>query len=80
MMCVGCLMAIWENRSNSLLLFGMRRFWSCLIVGLYIIPLMHVFMTMGGSSSQPCWGSDECKMLYLSNFLIKASMRNLLLQ
>ena len=41
-----------------------------------MVPLMHVVMTMGSSTSHTCWDSNGRRMAYLSNLRVVASDGN----
>ena len=65
---VRCLMATCENVFISLqvLMVGMRRSYSCLVI---VVPLIPVVMMMDRNIIHPDWVSNGCRVAYFASLL-----------
>ena len=80
--CVRNLIAIWEKDFINLwiLELGFYRSWRSLTILVYIVPLIHVVIVMGGSTIHSSWDRSAWRMAYLSSLQLVASIGNLLLR
>lgn len=77
-----CLIAICEKGFISLWILELWicKSWRCLVVGVWIVPLIPTVTIMGDSIIQPIWNRSEWRMVYSSSFWFVASTWNLSLQ